>query len=151
MNKVKDAAKFAIKAHGNQRYGGKPYSYHLEKVYKNAVKHGGSETQQIAAWLHDTIEDTSVTSSDISKEFGSSVARLVDLVSNLSSKETTFKRIRTSKDAVFVKLCDRLANVTEGAKNDKYRKEHPLFKSILYKQGEFESLWRAIDQKLGMT
>jgi (p)ppGpp synthase/HD superfamily hydrolase len=145
---VKEAAKFAVKAHGNQSYGGKPYAYHLEQVYKNTVKYGGSTTQQIAAWLHDVIEDTSTTKAEVSKEFGSAVATLVDLLSNRGSKETTYKRIRSSKDAVFVKLCDRLANVSAGAKNDMYRKQHPLFKSILYKSGEFDSLWKEIDRRL---
>lgn len=148
MNIVKDAAKFAAKAHGQQRYGDKAYSYHLEKVYRNTTRFGGSEVHQATAWLHDVIEDTSVTKSDIAKAFGSKVAKIVDLVSNRGTKEATFKRIRADKDAVFVKLCDRLANVTAGAKNNKYRKEHSLFKSILYKKGEFDALWKAIDLKL---
>lgn len=150
MSLVKDAAKFALKAHGNQKYGSHPYGYHLEKVYQNTVRYGGSEPAKQAGWLHDVIEDTSVTKAEVARAFGGNVAKIVDLVSNRSSKEATNKRIRTSKDAVFVKLCDRLANVTEGAKNDKYRKAHPLFKSILYKKGEFDALWKAIDKVLGV-
>jgi (p)ppGpp synthase/HD superfamily hydrolase len=150
MSNVKEAAKFAIKAHGSQRYGGKPYSYHLEKVYKNVVRFGGSDVHQTAAWLHDVIEDTGVTKGDVAKTFGSSVARIVDLVSNQGSKEATYKRIRTDKDAVFVKLCDRLANVTEGGKRDMYRKQYQLFSNILYKRGEFDALWKAIEKTLGI-
>ena len=150
MATVKDAAKFALKAHGNQKYGSHPYGYHLEKVYKNAVRYGGSGPSLQAAWLHDTIEDTPITKADVARAFGGNVAKIVDLVSNRPSKETTNKRIRTSKDAVFVKLCDRLANTTEGQKNDKYRKAHPLFKSILYRKGEFDALWKAIDKALGV-
>ena len=150
MTNVKDAANFALKAHKGQRYGSKPYSYHLAQVFQNTRKYGGSDLEQAAAWLHDVVEDTSVTTTELVREFGSNVAKIVDLVSNRGSKEATFNRIRSNPRAVFVKLCDRLANVSEGAKNNKYRKEHPLFKSILYKKGEFDSLWKAIDGKLGV-
>lgn len=149
MSIVKDAAKFAAKAHGSQRYGGKSYMYHLERVYRVVTRFGGSEVHQATAWLHDVIEDTSVTKSDIAKVFGSKIAHIVDLVSNRGSKESTFQRIRSDKDAVFVKLCDRLANVSEGGKLSMYRKQHQSFRSILYKKGEFDALWKAIDDKLG--
>lgn len=150
-SKVLRAAEFAILAHGDQKYGDEPYSYHLEKVYRNAVKFGGSEIHQMVAWLHDVIEDTTMDRARIQRSFGGQIATIVELLSNTNSKEETFKRIRTDKDAVFVKLCDRLANVSEGQKNDKYRKEHELFKSILFKEGEFDALWKAIDEKLSLN
>ncbi len=150
MSKVKEAVKFAVKAHGDQRYGSLPYSFHLDKVYRNTVKFGGSEVHQVVAWLHDTIEDTSVTKADLAKSFGSSVATLVDLVSNRTSKDATYRRIRSNKDAVFVKLCDRLANLQVGEKIGMYRKQFPAFKAALYKKGEFEVLWIAIENRLGI-
>lgn len=140
--------KFAVKAHGNQMYGSKPYLYHLKKVNELVIKYGGSKEEQIIAFLHDVLEDTPVTKEELSKKFGSKIAHIVDLLSNKSSKEETFKRIRTSREAVFVKLCDRLANVSEGTKNNKYRKEQSLFKQILYRPGEFDNLWREIESKL---
>lgn len=148
MKTVKDAAEFAVRSHGNQKYGGRPYSYHLMQVYTNAVKFGGNTVTQMAAWLHDTIEDTRVTKYELSERFGSDVANIVDLVSNQGSKESTFYRIRRDPRAVFVKLCDRLANVTSGELNNKYRKEHTLFRSILHRDGEFEPLWQEIEEKL---
>lgn len=150
MATVKDAAKFAARAHGNQSYGSQSYTYHLNQVYRNTLKFGGSDAEQQAAWLHDVIEDTKTTKSDVAKAFGGTVAKIVDLVSNRASKEATFKRVRTDRSAVFVKLCDRLANVSAGSKNDMYRKRHPVFKGILYKKGEFEALWKAIDKALGL-
>lgn len=147
---VRQVAKFAIQAHGDQMYGNEPYSYHLEKVYNNVVKYGGSELHQQVAWLHDVVEDTPFTVEDIAERFGGTVAKLVDLVTNQETKEETFKRIRTDSDAVFVKLADRLANIEEGGKIKMYRKRHPLFKSMLYQPGEFDDLWAAIDQQLEM-
>lgn len=146
---MKQSAKFAIQAHGDQMYGSNPYSYHLFKVFQNVVKYGGSDLHQQVAWLHDVVEDTTFTVEDIAERFGGTVAKLVDLLTNQKSKEETFKRIRTDSDAVFVKLCDRLANIEEGDKIKMYRKRHPLFKSFLYKPEEFEDLWEAIEQQLG--
>jgi len=149
-DEVKEAAKFAIEAHGGQRYGERtPYAYHLALTYQNAKRFSGSTNEQMAAWLHDVVEDTSVTLADVQKRFGYSVAHIIDLVTNTGSKEATYKRIRTSQHAVFVKLCDRLANIMSGSKNDMYKKQQPLFKSILYRKGEFENLWQAIDKHLG--
>lgn len=146
---VKDAAKFAIKHHGDQKYGSKPYHYHLNKVFENARKYGGNENEQVAAWLHDVVEDTRVTKADVAKEFGHEVALIVDLVTNRPSKEKTFTRVRTHRSAVFVKLCDRLANVQAGKKNNMYKKRHESFRSILYRKGEFDQLWSKIDSILG--
>ncbi len=147
---INKAATIAIRAHGDQKYGDQPYSYHLKKVYDNAVRFGGSAVSRVCSLLHDTLEDTKLPKQEIEQEFGPKVAHIVDLLSNRPSKEETYKRIRTDPEAVFVKLCDRLANVSEGKKNDKYRKEHPLFKSILYRRGEYESMWHELDKKLGV-
>jgi len=144
----KDTVRYAIQCHGNQKYGSMPYIYHLHKVAQLVKKWGGSAEQIQAAYLHDTVEDTDTTLGDIQHNFGSGVAQLVGLLTNQVSKEATFKRIRTNRSAVLIKLCDRLANVTEGGKLDKYRKEHPLFKSILYKPGEFDGLWNELDRLL---
>lgn len=141
---------FAIRVHGDQKYGDKPYEYHLKQVFDNAVKFGGSLAARQAAILHDTLEDTAVTKPELEAQFGPKVAHLVDLLTNQPSKENTYRRIRTDPEAVFVKLCDRLANVSEGQKNGKYRKEHSLFKSILYRRGEYDTLWHAIDAALGV-
>lgn len=148
MKVIKKGADFAKDAHGSQMYGDKPYKYHLEKVTDNATKFGGSKEEILAAWLHDVVEDTSVTKQQVAEKFGDEVAEIVYLVSNTGNKEETFRRIRTNPKAVFVKLSDRLANVSEGEKNSKYRKEHKLFKEILYREGEYEELWTAIEDAL---
>ena len=144
----KDIIKYAISCHGDQKYGSMPYVYHLHKVAQLVKKWGGSAEQIQAAYLHDVVEDTDVPLSQLQHDFGSGVSHIVDLLTNQGSKESTFKRIRTSKSAVFVKLCDRLANVSEGGKLPKYRKEYPIFRSILYKPGEFDGLWNELDKLL---
>ena len=145
---TKSTLDFAKTVHGDQKYGTKPYIYHLRQVFDIAVSHGGSADELKASILHDVLEDTQVSKEVLEKQFGPKVAHLVDLLSNQPSKKETFERIRTDKSAVFVKLCDRLANVYNKAKNEKYRREQPLFKSILYKPGEFDSLWSEIEHQL---
>jgi len=147
------AHEFALAAHGDQKYGNEPYDNHLEEVVGLAKRFGGDETEITAARLHDVIEDTAVTKEQLAAQFGSEVAEIVDLLSNLgkdyNSKKATFERIRTNPKAVFVKLCDRIANTSRGKKNDKYRKEQPLFKQILYRPGEYDLMWAVLDKILG--
>lgn len=138
------AKEFALKAHGNQKYGKSPYGYHLHKVV-NVLKRFGHESNLLlaSAWLHDVVEDTYVNISEIEQIFGTEIASVVDLVTNVSgipkkkSKVLTYSRIATNPTAMTVKLADRIANVEEGILNaktgkvSKYRKEHTLFSSLL--------------------
>jgi hypothetical protein len=53
---IQRAREFALQAHGNQRYGSHPYSYHLDAVADLLAPFG--DEAQIAAYLHDTGEHT---------------------------------------------------------------------------------------------
>ena len=75
----------------------------------------------VGALLHDTVEDTDYTLGDLSREFGSTVATLVDGVTKLdkveygeaAAAETVRKMvIAMSKDirVLLIKLADRLHN-----------------------------------------
>ncbi len=123
-NLITTAYDFAARAHaGHKRYSGKPYMDHLTNVaYKLSVM--GMDTHTIAAGLlHDTIEDTSVTSEDIKKEFGEEILFLVEGVTKLSSvryhgtdrhNESLRKLfVATSQDirTLIIKLTDRLHNM----------------------------------------
>ena len=73
------AVEVARKAHEGQfRKTGEPYIVHPLAVKKILEEWGMDEDTIIAGILHDTIEDTSLTLEDIRKEFGESVAFLVD-------------------------------------------------------------------------
>lgn len=151
-----DADEFAQFAHGDQQYGQHPYKYHLDKVTDNAKRFGGTKLQRLCARLHDVIEDTAIDKDELTARFGTHVAHVVDLVSNQPKndprwKETTLKRVRTSPDAVFVKLCDRIANVAEGGKIEKYKKEYPLFRQILHRDGEYDEMWSVLDNLLDVN
>jgi (p)ppGpp synthase/HD superfamily hydrolase len=69
------------KHHNQVRKGGDiPYLGHLLAVAGLVINDGGSETQAIAALLHDAVEDAGgpATLEEIKNNFGDEVARIVD-------------------------------------------------------------------------
>ena len=71
-----------------------------------------------ACWLHDVIEDARLTYNDVAKFAGYEVADIVYAVTNEKGKNRAeranhkyYEGIRLNQNAIFVKLCDRLANV----------------------------------------
>lgn len=121
---VQRAYDYAAEAHkDHKRYSGDPYMIHTAAVgYKLAAMGMGPRTIA-AGLLHDTIEDTGVTSEDIETEFGDEVLFLVEGVTKLSSvryygsdrhNESLRKLfVATSQDirVLIIKLVDRLHNL----------------------------------------
>lgn len=78
----------AQEAHKNQkRFSGEPYINHPLSVAYFLSELGLDSTTVAACLLHDTIEDTSLTHTDLEKEFGKEIAFLVDGVTKLSKIE----------------------------------------------------------------
>lgn len=143
---------FAIEAHHNTNhlYDSRPYSSHLAIVafyamkYMNKIPSIDQETVLHACWLHDTIEDCRLTYNDIKEFAGEQVADIVYAVTNLKGKSRSerandkyYEGIRNTLYAVFVKLCDRLANVKYGKDNNSlmlkiYKKENEEFLNKLF-------------------
>ena len=154
------AKKFAVKYHGDQKYGGEfPYAIHLQAVESVLLRFGIFDVDlRAAAWLHDTLEDTTARYEDIETLFNARVAGAVSAVTEPKGgnrawrHEQTYPKIRLSPDAVVVKLADRIANVESGGSlNDMYRKEYPAFKRALYRDNDAEhilSMWSYLDTLL---
>lgn len=130
-----DAINFAAEKHkGQERRGtGLPYILHpiivshlilQYKVSKHIVE------LQIAALLHDTLEDTECSYIEIEHKFGAMVAAIVmeltsdeEKIKSIGKNEyLKAKMITMSKYAFVLKLIDRLANVSDGP-NKKYLKD----------------------------
>lgn len=128
--RVKKAVEIATKAHEGQfRKTGEPYIIHPMAVKKILEDWGMDEDTVIAGILHDTVEDTDLTLKDIEKEFGESVAFLVDGVTKLSVARNGMRDLDTylpeTKDnflrlmvalgddirVLIIKLADRLHNL----------------------------------------
>ena len=76
---------FIKSAHEGQSYGGKPYWHHPLGVMNLLT--GATEDEQHAALLHDVIEDTPYTSSDLkAMGYSNTTIKIVELLSNNISR-----------------------------------------------------------------
>ena len=80
------ARRFALEHHGDQKYGERPYSYHLGMVADLARPWG--PVAEAVAWLHDVVEDTDVSSYDVWESFGDPVAACAWIVTDFGWKST---------------------------------------------------------------
>ena len=109
---------------GQFRHSGEPYFTHPVAVAAILTEQQLDDATIITALLHDTIEDTRSTYSEVEAHFGTEVAELVDGVTKLtnlqlSSSETkqaeNFRKLfmAMSRDlrVILVKLADRLHNM----------------------------------------
>lgn len=122
---LRAAYEFAAAAHATQRrQTGEPYMSHPLTVATILTELEVDLDTMIAALLHDTVEDTGITVSEVAEKFGQDVAQLVDGVTKLekmsfSSKEElqaeNFRKmfLAMAKDirVVLIKLADRLHNM----------------------------------------
>ncbi len=126
MAKVDEAYRFAAEFHRDQRRrSGEPYINHpVEVALILAHDLHMDEDVICAALLHDTVEDTPATLSDLSELFGETVAELVDGVTKLTSIEVDsmdakqalnlrkmFLAMSRDIRVVIIKLADRLHNM----------------------------------------
>jgi len=158
------ALDFAALAHTGQMYGTQPYIAHLIEVtdvLQEFVPHA-EESMRAAAWLHDAVEDTSVTLVDVRNEFGLHVADLVDAVTTEPGKNRkernalTYPKIHRTPGAVTLKLADRIANVrscwrTQDAKLFMYQREYRDFRVALRIPEDLQTrpMWDELDRLLG--
>lgn len=163
-----DRAKwFAELAHQGQTYNEDvPYSFHLQKVVEVLQRFGITDPVMVtAAYNHDVIEDSNRSYNDIKKRFGEEVAELVYAVTSelgrnrVERNKKTYPKIKGFRNAVILKLADRIANVeygmaTEG-KNEMYAKEFSSFEQgIREEDREVESdverrMWNCLSTILG--
>ena len=95
---VWDAYDFCMKAHGSQlRASGDPYYTHPLAVAQILTDLKMDHQSVITGFLHDTIEDTLVSSDEIKELFGSDIASLVDGVTKLSQLELQSEHTKTSR------------------------------------------------------
>ena len=116
---------YAMRAHGNQkRASGAPYFSHPLEVAAILAEMRLDDATIATALLHDTIEDTDVTRSEIDTMFGAEIGTLVDgltkikkldLVTKKAEQAENFRKLllAISSDirVLLVKLADRLHNM----------------------------------------
>jgi RelA/SpoT family (p)ppGpp synthetase len=116
---------YAMKAHGNQkRASGAPYFSHPLEVAAILAEMRLDDATIATALLHDTIEDTGTTRTEIDALFGAEIGTLVDgltkikkldLVTKKAEQAENFRKLllAISSDirVLLVKLADRLHNM----------------------------------------
>ncbi len=137
IQKIISAYEFASEKHDGQfRESGEPYITHPIAVARILLDLGMDTDTICAALLHDVVEDTQASLSDLKKLFGEDVANLVDGVTKLnqvalySKEEQQAENIRKmllsmSKDirVIIIKLGDRLHNMrTLGFRSEQKRR-----------------------------
>lgn len=122
---IRQAYAYARRMHdGQMRKSGEPYFTHPVAVAAILTEQRLDDATIVTALLHDTIEDTKSTYSEIARLFGEEVAELVDGVTKLtnlqlssaeSKQAENFRKLfmAMSKDlrVILVKLADRLHNM----------------------------------------
>lgn len=123
---IEKAFNFANEAHRDMyRNSGEPYIIHPISVARIVNQEIGLGAKSVAAaLLHDVVEDTGVPLEEISKEFGSKIASLIDGLTKISGTynnetnslqaENFRKMLMTLSDdirVILIKIADRLHNM----------------------------------------
>lgn len=129
-----------------------PYEFHLRMVnqvkedFKSCISDNDKialifayEVITLACWGHDLIEDTRCSYNDVMQNLGKEEADIIYALTNEKGRNRAergndkyYEGIRNTPGAIFVKLCDRIANVqyskmTKSRMFEMYRKENPEF------------------------
>ncbi len=109
---------------GQQRWDGRPFSTHPEKVVEILKSWGVKDDRRLcAAYLHDTIEDTNIDKADLEMIFGEGIANLVEELTFEQGKPDEyywFKCSEMSNDAKIIKIADILANCSDEGKKSNH-------------------------------
>lgn len=121
---ITKALLFADKAHqGQKRYSGEPYIIHPFNVALLLAEFEADAETIAAGLLHDTIEDANIKAEELEKEFGPSIAFLVEGVTKLDklkyqgakrhseSLRKLFVAMAEDIRVIMIRLADRLHNV----------------------------------------
>ncbi|MGF1723591.1 phosphohydrolase [Photobacterium nomapromontoriensis] len=163
-NRYLKARTLARAKHKGQLYGDIPYYIHLEAVARLASPFGTDA--MIVAQLHDTVEDTDTTISELVGDFGFIVADAVSYITDSKLSDRYLRKVNqnerlaslnvdeeSARIALIVKACDRLANVRASRHGEQkyyqiYQQEHTDFKRAVYRHGLCEAIWWELDNLL---
>ena len=169
FQQIRQAYELAREMHGTQmRKDGSPFITHPLAVAQIVAEELHLDSESIiAALLHDTIEDTSVTHEQIAKMFSPTVADLVEGVSKLtrvhytSKEEEQMENLRKmlmamSKDirVILIKISDRLHNMrtmeyqTPEKQKQKSFETMEIYAPIAHRLGMQKMKWELEDLSL---
>ncbi len=168
MGKIRTAYECSTLAHsGQKRKEGSDYVTHTIAAAQICVEMGLDEDSIIAALLHDCIEDTSLSHHDIAKQFGSTIADIVEGVTKLTRVQYTSKEdeqmenmrkmlMAMSHDirVILIKIADRLHNMrtmeyqTSEKQRSKSLETMEIYAPIAHRLGMQKVKWELEDLSL---
>ena len=168
MALIDRAVEYARTKHeGQKRKDGSPYIIHPLAVAEIVAETGLDTDAILGAILHDCIEDTDSTYDEIARQFGSTVAALVEGVTKLTRveystlEEQQMENLRKmfmamSKDirVVLIKICDRLHNTrtmeyqTPAKQISKSRETMDIYAPLAHRLGMQKIKWELEDTSL---
>ncbi len=124
---IRRAYDYASAKHAGVKRGtGEDYICHCLRTARQLAELGFDYEVISAAILHDVLEDSDATFSELKKRFGKDIAELVDCVTSLSDKDYTDHTLtkkqknllsdirlqsKMNAQALYIKLCDRIDNL----------------------------------------
>ena len=168
LGRIRAAFEVAERAHSGQlRKDDSPYLTHALAAAEICAELGLDEDSIVAALLHDCIEDTSLTHDDIAKQFGASVADIVEGVTKLTRVQFTSKEdeqmenlrkmlLAMAKDirVILIKIADRLHNMrtmeymNEAKRTAKSLETMEIYAPIAHRLGMQKIKWELEDLSL---
>ncbi len=168
VGRLRAAFDFANQHHeGQTRKSGEPYIIHPIAVAEIVAELGLDLDSIVAAILHDTLEDTPATHEEIARQFGESVALLVEGVTKLTrmqyvtKEEEQMENLRKmlmamSRDirVILIKICDRLHNMrtmeyqSPQKQREKSRETMEIYAPIAHRLGMQRIKWELEDTSL---
>ena len=162
------AVEYAKNKHRDQkRKDGSPYIIHPLAVAQIVAEIGLDTDAILGALLHDCLEDTDSTYDEISRQFGSTVAALVEGVTKLTRVEySTLEQqqmenlrkmfMAMSRDirVILIKICDRLHNTrtmeyqTPAKQISKSRETMDIYAPLAHRLGMQKIKWELEDTSL---
>lgn len=158
----KEAFEFARKAHGEQRrkYVDELYIEHPKRVAELVRSVSHTPEMICAAYLHDVVEDTSVTIMDVKRKFGGKIGRLVEELTNEFEKlkyprmnrrwrkeKEAERQQNISVEAKTIRLADIIDNTPSISQKDPTfaRRYIPEMEKLVeaVREGDFKLLMRA--------
>ena len=142
---IKDSLIIAYNAHeGQLRQSGEPYIYHPLGVAKIVAHNIGLDSDSIAAsLLHDVVEDTKLTITDINKAMGNNIGKIVDGLTKISIlrknkdysvQAENYRRmlltLHNDIRVILIKIADRLHNMRTIEYLDDIKKEKIASESL---------------------
>ena len=139
-----------------------PYEFHLRMVaqvaedFQYLLQPGAMSIIIVACYGHDLIEGTRCLYNDCKERLGYAVADIIYALTNEKGRNRAergndkyYAGINAIPGAIFVKLCDRIANVqysklTKSKMFEMYEKENEKFKDYIY-DPDFKQMFDYLD------